>query len=150
MEIIGRACCRECGGIVIGEVEKDIRCPKCGRVFQIPNQLQYTAPAARLLGLSRHQASIAKETEQLPLEHHLEVEIHEYDGSVLIVAEFPGHRRIGEILHRREEGNKLVLESATNPSYRSEVVLPEWAKELSGICLRNCIFSMRFCREPPL
>lgn len=40
--LIGKAACKECGTIVEEEVEKDIECPGCGRIFQIPNMPQYT------------------------------------------------------------------------------------------------------------
>ncbi|MEK7103857.1 MAG: hypothetical protein AAB842_00470 [Patescibacteria group bacterium] len=40
--IIGRATCRECGATVVAEVEEDVECLECGRVFQIPNLPQYT------------------------------------------------------------------------------------------------------------
>lgn len=38
----GRARCKECGKLVSAEVEKDTKCPGCGRIFQIPNEPQYT------------------------------------------------------------------------------------------------------------
>lgn len=37
----GRAQCKACGKRIEAEVEKDIRCRGCGRIFQIPNSPQY-------------------------------------------------------------------------------------------------------------
>jgi len=44
--IIGRAACKECGTIIEEEVEKNIECPGCSRIFQIPNAPQYTQQAS--------------------------------------------------------------------------------------------------------
>lgn len=41
----GRARCKVCGKLVAAEVEKNIQCPNCGRVFRIPNSPRYTAGA---------------------------------------------------------------------------------------------------------
>jgi len=38
---IGRASCKECGTSVEHEVEEDVECQGCGRVFQIPNSKEY-------------------------------------------------------------------------------------------------------------
>lgn len=37
----GRAKCKQCGKIVRAKVEKDIECPRCGRIFRIPNDSRY-------------------------------------------------------------------------------------------------------------
>lgn len=46
MATIGRARCRECLATFEAEVEKDVECPGCGRIFQIPNTPQYTQQAS--------------------------------------------------------------------------------------------------------
>lgn len=164
---IGRARCKECNTLVEHEVEEDVECPGCGRVFQIPNAPQYVKPAARfrnrsissipfnlniILGnvaghreetnnwqVTKPQKQRIPNVSVSPFPEESEPEIMEDEGKILVVVEFPAHN-ISEIGWDITD-DVLTLTSTRYTGYTNTIQLPA-NKGHTSVELRNGIFSM--------
>lgn len=138
---IGRAACKDCLTITESEVETDVKCSGCGRVFRIPNAPQYTQPVrlrSRSLASLGSQLGIkdlfgdtstpdSKKTIwempkiskqerspkiQLPLFPEREkADVFEEDSWLWVIAQYPLHSSLEQI-RRNIKDETLFLESA--------------------------------------
>lgn len=132
---IGRASCKECGTLVEHEVEKDVECTECGRVFQIPNSREYLTNPLRNHSLSRISSEVGLDIRPINTEgdgrnswqYHGttrtrqivsvvvfpkrdEAEVFQENDRVEVVAEYPGHDDINQI-SASVVGETLLLKS---------------------------------------
>lgn len=166
----GKAKCKECGRLVIEKVEKDIKCSGCGRIFQIPNEPQYTNPIrnhslARLgLGLGlidlldteypQYSTNISGKWEALQEVTHQNFQVRlssfpKRNDPVLlrkkdelkVIVEFYSHK-LSDIGITVDDDNLILQSNLPLCSYQNTIALPKGFDTISKATLKNGILEV--------
>ncbi|MDD5750042.1 MAG: hypothetical protein PHU56_00090 [Candidatus Pacebacteria bacterium] len=169
---LGRAKCKACGIEVTAEMETDIKCSKCGRIFQIPNEPRYflksrlanhsISTLAPRINIEMHSLFLSQEAEEeaikpyarqgkrvpkpftfISLSSEQEPEIIEEQAGAWVLIDMPGHESLRDVEYVFD-GISLSIGSMKFSFKREFHILDGKAENVN---LKNGIFSFFIRKE---
>lgn len=164
----GRAKCKKCGTLVVGEVERDLECPGCQRIFQIPDAPQYTRPLrghtlARLslnsgvlsIESSEYSGEMSSKwelpkaprprdfriTRSLSFPERNDPVLWQEEGVLKLIVEFYNHK-LGDIEITLNDGHLVLRSRLPTCSYKNIIALPEGFGTICQTALRHGILEI--------